>query len=70
MSPAAAPRKGVATDPRTDQICGDDLASVTFGGNHAIYEVDATVRRAQALQLTEDGIAGQAWRGSLNGDAS
>ena len=32
----------MATDPRTDQICDDDLASVTFGGNHAIYEVDAS----------------------------
>ncbi|MEM1439743.1 MAG: NADH-quinone oxidoreductase subunit NuoG [Pseudomonadota bacterium] len=50
------------------RVNGEDAATATLA--RPIYEVDATVRRAQALQLTEDGIAGQAWRGSLNGDAS
>ncbi|MEO0345996.1 MAG: NADH-quinone oxidoreductase subunit NuoG [Pseudomonadota bacterium] len=50
------------------RVNGEDAAAATL--ERPIYEVDATVRRAQALQQTEDGIAGQAWRGSLRGDAS
>ncbi|MEO0617190.1 MAG: molybdopterin-dependent oxidoreductase, partial [Pseudomonadota bacterium] len=50
------------------RVNGEDAASATL--ERPIYEVDATVRRAQALQLTDDGIAGQAWRGDLNGAGS
>ena len=49
------------------RINGEDTGAQAF--RRPIYEVDGTVRRARALQLTTDGIDGQRWRESL-GSAS
>ena len=56
---------GGAYKPR--RVNGEDAPASAYG--RPIYEVDATVRRAPALQLTSDGQAGRQWRDAL-GDGS
>ena len=43
-------------------VNGQDDPAAAF--RRPIYETDATVRRAHALQLTAAGQAGQQWRGA------
>ncbi|MEM7610883.1 MAG: NADH-quinone oxidoreductase subunit NuoG [Pseudomonadota bacterium] len=51
---------GLSSDFTARQINGEDAPEASIV--RPIYEVDSIVRRARALQLTGDGLAGQAWR--------